>query len=208
MKKSKKIKILCLCVLPLFLFSSCDKYQLTGGISLHGIEKYTPVNSSVEISEYLLPRENYTDHNNYQEFLEKYPYIDGDYYYIDIEDWTRYQESALMYLIYDEETYEGAKQFSFSCYSFSAIYQYSYNGYEFLETLLLPEQKGALNEDGENKRFPYQFNFFSYNDQKKTLVFMGFYLGSNKTARDEELLTFSDMGAFLKEYYSFYDFDA
>jgi hypothetical protein len=120
-----------------------------------------------------------------------------------------------MYLVYDEDTYEGAKQFSLSCYPFSTIHQYSYNGYEFLETLLLPEYYGDLNEEGENKRFPYSFNFFSYNDQKKTLVFMGFDLDTyNPSERDKELLTLSDtgefvdMGAFLKEYYSFYDFDA
>jgi hypothetical protein len=59
MKKINYAKILNLCVLSLFLFSSCEKYQLSGGVSLHGVEKYDIANSNVSISKYLLLCEDY-----------------------------------------------------------------------------------------------------------------------------------------------------
>lgn len=197
----KKIKILGFFILPLFLFSSCDSFKLKGGVSLRGIEKYHPANSSLGISEHLLPSED---------FIEKYSYIEGDYYYIDTGLFSGHpQESELMYLHYEDKGYEEVKQFSLESYPLSSIHRYSYNDYEFFETLLLPKDYDCLNSEGENKEFPYRFNMISYNDTKKTIVFIGFCIDTASINKeDKELLTFSDMGAFLKEYFSFYDFDA
>ena len=46
----------------------------------------------------------------------------------------------------------------------------------------------------------------AYNDDKCELVFMGFYIGPEFSEKDKELLAFSDIGAFLAEYFPFYDF--
>ncbi len=54
--------------------------------------------------------------------------------------------------------------------------------------------------------YPSWFNMFAYNDQKETLVFMGFYC----TDKDYNIAgKVKNWGAFLDEFYGeFFDFDA
>ena len=188
-------------VLLIFSLTSCSLDQ----VNLHGIDKYSREDSTVTTTTYLLPFEKRTDRPEI--FFNKYQYLAGDYYYFDNGIFVRrFLDRALMYLTYDKETYEEVKSFSLNMYPLSLKNRFTYNGYEFIETLALPKQYGYLNENNENRQFPYHFNFVSYNDEKNTMVYIGFCLGG-ATERDKEILSFSDVGAFLKEYFSMYDFD-
>ena len=190
--------LISLIILISLISGSCSSNLV---VDLRGIEQYDPTNSSMSISQYLLPC---------KDFLKKYPYITGDYFYIDTGAFARRTiEQELMYLNYKDDIYDEVKNISLTSFPLSLTHQYFYNGYVFYESLLLPKLYNELDADGESRSFPNHFNMISYNGEKKVLVFIGFYLyKGDMSERDKELLTFSDMGAFLKEYFSFYDFDA
>ena len=198
----KKFTMLIFSVLLIFSLTSCSWDQ----VNLHGIDKYSREDSMVSTTTYLLPFEKRTDQPEI--FFNKYQYIAGDYYYLDSGIFSkRFLDRALVYLTYDKETYEEVKSFSLNMYPLSVKNRFTYNGYEFIETLALPKVYGNLNENNENRMFPQHLNLVSYNDEKNTMVYIGFYFGNGKTERDKEILSFSDVGAFLKEYFPMYDFD-
>ena len=65
-------------------------------------------------------------------------------------------------------------------------------------------------EDGHKNydRYPYEFNMVSFNDEKRIVVFMALYIPDyTLSEKDKELLTFSDMGLVLEEYFSYYNFN-
>ena len=180
--------ILCLCI-------SCG-----GPYTNRGIENFDPADSSVSLCTELLPSDD---------FLEVFTYIDGDYYYIDKSGFLDLRdEQAIMYLIYEKEIYESAKEFTYQNLYFSKNSKYSYNGYEFMVNnwrKLEGRDPNLVNNDID----PYHFKMVAFNDKKNTIIFLGFYMPMDLVTEEiEQFLTFEDMGAFLKEYFSFYDFDA
>ena len=169
--------------------------------NLRGIDKYNEANSSVSLCQELLPSDDY---------LELFDYIDGDYHYIDNSGYgfSVRDEQVLMYLTYNEDVYKTAKEFTFQNIYFLENYKYSYNGYEFLVNICR-KMEGRDSDIVKSEIDPYWFNMVAFNDEKNTIVFMGFYMPEElRTPEVKQLLTFEDMGAFLKEYFLFYDFDA
>ena len=176
----------------LFTLISC-----TEPTEKRGISNYHIANSESSLSLRLLPSDD---------FLEKFDYVDGDYYYISRETIISLgDEQEIMYLVYEEDIYDDAKDFVFQRLLLSKEHRYSYNGYEFIENI---GQLEGRDPNVVNDRFPYWFNMVAFNDEKQTIVFLGFNMPEKLlTAEIEQLLTFEDMGAFLKKYFSFYDFD-
>lgn len=189
----KLISLIVLLIIMLFTLLSCWK-----PFERKGIENYNKANSNSSLSLELLPSDD---------FLETFDYIDGDYYYICRETPISLgDEQEIMYLIYEGDTYKLAKEFALQSLLLSKDHRYSYNGYEFIENIGRLE---GTDPNVTNSRNPYWFNMIAYNDEKNTIIFIGFNMPKVlATPEIEQLLTFEDMGAFLKEYFSFYDFDA
>lgn len=165
------------------------------GIEFYGIEEYSVYNSEHGLSWKLLPSDDY---------LHKFEYTVGDYEYVDIGLTKR--EHEIMYLIYEENVYDNAKTFVFENMILSETNHFLYNQYEFYENI---GRKEYYDPNMVNDKFPYKFNMIGINDEKNTIIFMAMRISpGDLTDKDEQLLTFEDMGAFLKEYFSFYDFDA
>lgn len=185
----KKIRVCFFVVLMLIItliHTSCYQYELSG------IEKFNENNSSYGISGRMLPS---------NDFLTLFEYIDGDYRYINDMGKTA-KESELLYLTYNKDDYELAKSYAFEHIKCSETNIFTYKEYVFAENIT------NLADNPESPfEFPYIFNMIGYNDNSQTLIFVGFSI-FDPTEKDEQLLTFEDMGAFLKEYFSFYDFDA
>ena len=185
-------KIISSFVLALFLFNLTSCCNI---IEYYGIENYSEYNSEYSLSRNLLPSSDY---------LQKFNYIDGDYEYIDIGLTKR--EHEIMYLIYENNVYDDAKTFVFENLILSNNHRYSYNGYEFIENI---GRKEYYDSSMTNEEFPYQFKMIGFNDEKNAIIFMAMRITpKDLTDKDKQLLTFEDMGAFLREYFSFYDFDA
>ena len=188
------MKKILLTVIALFSFflTSC-------GLELHGLKEYNPNNSSVSLSKKLLPNE---------QFVDLFEYENGDYFYFDsgLELFPEHAlERELLYLQYSEQAYINAKEYTINNIDISKKNHFSYNGYEFFENIEYANYNEIVDNDGENKYFPQEFNMYAYNDEKRTLVFLGFYVYKPST-KDTELLKFDNIGDFLKEYFSFYNF--
>lgn len=189
----KQSLALLLLLVVIFCCFSCGVYEKTG------IYNYDKGNSNFSLSTELLPSDD---------FLEKFSYVEGNYYYVDRGGYsfTFKDEQEIMYFVYEEDVYESVKNFTLENVLLSKENRYSYNGYEFIENICRLEGRDP---NIVNSQYPYSFNMIGFNDKKHVIVFMGFYMPKNLvTPEIEQLLTFEDMGAFLKEYFSFYDFDA
>ncbi len=128
---------------------------------------------------------------------ETYEYIEGDYYFSSYQFLPfAIQESSLIYLVYTDAIYEEAKQFVIDHFEMSSdLHTFTYNDYTFYTVIVW--------------EFPLHHTLLAYNDEKNTLVFMGFYISSPLSNRDQEILQMlvdGDIEPFLKEYFSFYDF--
>ena len=187
-------KVTCLiimCVYSILLFS-CYPYIKSG------IENYDPSNSTVSLLSDFLPSDD---------FIEKFEYVDADYCFVDTGmSKDNYRETAIMNFEYSKDTYNEVKTYIFSKLIISEECNYEYNGYDFYVNL------GRLDkwEDGHKNydRYPYEFNMVSFNDEKRIVVFMALYIPDHTLSeKDKELLTFSDMGLVLEEYFSYHNFN-
>ncbi|MBE6536758.1 MAG: hypothetical protein E7673_02270 [Ruminococcaceae bacterium] len=201
-------KITCFILIIVFVcvgFTSCRKYTKTGEnsyilktlntCSVRGIENFSKVVDSDNLCENLLP----------SDFLEKYNYIDGDYYlYVRFRLIYKPQKNiskALMYLTYDDETYLEAKKDVLSWdLDFENIHQIG--GYLFYQNteLFSSQVVTEVNESSEkpNKVLPRGYTMIGYNDDKKTIVFFG------KIDENEMTNSFEDH---IREYYGeWYEF--
>jgi len=177
------------------MLSSLSLISCNTVIEYHGIEEYSVYNSEYSLSWKLLPSDNY---------LQEFEYNIGDYEYIDTGLTKR--EHEIMYLTYEEDIYNAAKVFIFENMVLSQTNHFLYNHYEFYENL---GRKEYIAPDTINDQFPYMFNMIGINDEKNTITFMALRISPEDiTDKDEQLLTFENMGNFLKEYFSFYNFDA
>ena len=190
---SKKItKSLFIVVLTLIIFVIATCCLWPQEVYKEGMDGFHVANSSYDLAMCLLPSDN---------FHKTYPYIDANYYFSYKRANFRYTvESLLMYLRYDSETYKLAKENAVSTISLSEENRFLYNGYQLIENQTMQEAGSPF------FHFPDCWNMIAYNDDKCELVFMGFYIGPEFSEKDKELLAFSDIGAFLAEYFSFYDF--
>ena len=123
-----------------------------------------------------------------ESFLDKYPYMDGDFNY-EFEKpgpFSYVLEYALMWLSYDEDTYEMIKQDDMDAESVVLHDGQETFGFTFY-----------LRCDWD---FPKRFTAIGYNDEKKTLVFLGFYC-SSEYDKEKAMLAETDMEEFLEYYY-------
>ena len=199
--------ISCLLILLTFSVSACATDLVRSGI-----EEYSFATSSDGLTSGLLPYvENEENHEQeYDGFLTKYKYIDGDYRYTYKDDAPFYntRETVLMWLRYESEVYEEAKAYMLETVPLSAKYRYEYNGYSFIGNLSIVSDR-ILNQYGDYSDSPNPFLTVGYSDSKNILVFSGVSASFGTQAELlKEILDSSDWGAFLKEYYPFYDFDA
>ena len=189
----KRVLIFSLIIIFMFVLTACTDLELSG------LENYNINNSETSLSQKLLPHEK---------FIDMFDYEDGDYFYQDtgLEIFPVHSlERELLYLTYDESKYENAKNSAINNMLFSKENTFSYNGYEFVENITYADENGETDEFGENKYFPYRFNMFAFNDEKRTLVFLSFYI-HNPTDEEKQILRFENIEVFLKRYYPFYSF--
>ncbi len=190
--KKKKFKLLLAPVLLLtMLLTSCQGY-LTSGLGEY------PWYDDVELYKFLTPK-NFTD---------EFSYIDGDYYAYESAPLEFDRDTvAILYLQYEEEVYVQAKQYMLDNTDYNEEEYNEYNGYAFYENMALAKDHDHIDENGKNSFGVAWTNFICYNDSNKILIFLGICVTSPGEATARELYK-EDFGAFLKEYFSWYDFDA
>jgi hypothetical protein len=196
-KTIKKVLVVALGALFTFPLASC-----TGELTVTGLENYPPPYDDYEINMCLIP----------QNMLNEYSYLEGDYFNYDYGIPALFSEPptnpniCILYLRYSEEVYPEAKEYMLNNTDYTKEVHYTYNGYEFYENMTMPKVVGNLDENGQNEYKYRWFNMISYNDQNRTLVFLGFYRWKDYDL--ETMVQEQGWGAVLKEYFSYYDFDA
>ena len=202
-------RVLTVCISCLIILLTFNMDMCKTDIEDHGIDEYHYASSSVGLTRELLPYEKNEedDEEKYYGFLTKYKYIDGDYRYTYKDDGWLYhtRETVLIWLRYEPEVYEEAKAYMLETVPLSEKYRYEYNGYCFIANLRVDP---LSQEDGDYIEFPEPLLMVCYNDAKNILLFNGLYTTGKQAELRKEILDSSDWGAFLKEYYPFYNFDA
>ena len=174
----RKIVVGIILLICVIFIASC------GGKNIQGLDNFSINNSPTELSYDLLPS---------SDFLQNSKHISGDYFYFDTGALSfNTQETELLYLVYDEFKYNSTKQFVLEEFQLTYDSELRYKDYQLYKR-----------EDSNE----YRFYLTAFNDLKKTIVFMSIDITTGRTERTKELVTLNDMGAFLKEYFSFYDFD-
>ena len=172
-----------------------------------GIENFSRAQSSMELCNYIIPPYN-SDNVRDEEYFQLFPYESADYYYtykckgIEINA----MEAVLCYCSYSKETYSEAKNYIFGNASMFADDCFQYNGYKFFANKSFLEEYGT-----DNKFNPRRFVINGFNDEKNLLISLGFsasFVTHGAKKSDKTDLFYNDFGAFLKEYFKYYDFDA
>lgn len=135
------------------------------------------------------------------EFLKKYSYLDGNYYY-DENYTTKFLfftenevDRAFIWLTYDVEIYEQWKQ---ECLENRHSQNSDLDGKEAFGFTFYSNYEWS--QHNEYNRFPYHFTAFGVNDQTNTLVFIGFYC--NKQSDEEKLQSAkTDLEGFIQNYF-------
>ncbi len=138
------------------------------------------------------------------EFLDKYPYLDGFYNYDDEGGgWDGTTDRAFSWLTYNQDIYEQAKQ---ECIETRESENPDLDGKQaFGFTFYLNYEWDA---DHELMKFPHHFTAFGYNDEKCTLVFIGFYGGQHGAERETVATAKTDLEGFIKNYFGeWYDWE-
>jgi hypothetical protein len=205
MKLVKKVLSIVLGVLLTFSFVSCSSLDWRDAIvvTTKGLSNYQKYQNDSGVNVYQI-----NIHLIPENMLSEYSYLNGDYYY-HIDPRLHIQESpavSILYLKYSDEVYSEAKEYMLENTDYTEEIHYTYNGYEFYENLTMPKAFGHLDQYGNNKYSYNWFNMISYNDQNNTLVFLGFCHYRKNYLK--EMVQTQGWGAVLKEYFSYYDFDA
>lgn len=193
-----KIKIIiCLCIISIFLtLTSCSP------VSIEGIDQYQPEISTVGLTSYLFPDDD---------FLKRYEYSDGAFFYYDE---FLVVEKTIAVLTYESDIYIQAKENCISREFISKNNVKEYKGFVFSENLRLPQAYNNLKyeygteeidlslNNAYNKEFPNRFNMIGYNDDLNTLIFIGFYCTDDRNEKVN--LANTDFGAFLEAFFSEY----
>ncbi len=168
MKKSSIFILVCVILLS---FCGCQK------IEIDGVENFDEADSSMSLNSSLLPSED---------FFDKFEYVDADYKYR--AEFPMYfapgTERSIVYVEYEAETYEQAKEFCFQEMMLWDNIQ-EYNGYTFIQNM------------GYN--FPKHFMMFAYNDSNCRLVFIGLY--TIEHSEDDAQEVSENWGDFVEHYF-------
>ena len=169
-------------------------------ISLYeGVDKHGFSSLNIDDPNYFLPSAS---------FLTDYEYLEGMYFLRDEESWREWfdleediPEIAILTLKYDESTYEEAKKTMLEEIKPYDDKFYYYNDYNFY----INSNHLDIVIDGET-RFPQSFTMACYHDKNHTLIFIGFYAGSNLDKKYLEDIE-GNWTAFVDQYFgAYYDF--
>lgn len=161
-----------------------------------GLDEWSWATSSVGLTDSYFLEES---------FLTNYPYADGNYYYIYEmhPKWKGESERSFIWLTYeDADVYRDAKQSRFDKRyvletSFDGTKAYGFTFYLYCD--FSHPQKDR--EPERETQFPEYFTAFGYNDETRTLVFLGFD-GSGKIEKPYIEYAKTDFPAFLSHFYS------
>lgn len=173
----KKFLIFALLFLVVFLLS-CGPYS----IELHsvsGIDNFSIDNSSVGLTIYFLPKD----------FMELFPYIDGDYDYREELVSGFGYETALLYMVYDETTYYKAKDYALKNLKTVDNSEEEYEGYTFL-----------MRDLGETALKGSRV-YLAYSDEDQTLLVLGTHRTRVSDYKDNSLKEYIEIN------FPFYDFE-
>lgn len=161
-----------------------------------GFDEWDPADSRLDGELYRIVRKN---------TLTEYPYADGDYRVerkesgnLLISGVSRHR--SLVWLTYDDPAvYEAAKQSCFDAATSTKLYPFEdpdVYGFRFYYV-------------GENATFPANFSVFGYNDEKRTLVFVGATRDRWEKEDPDVAAGLSDFAGFLDRFFGdWFDWEA
>ncbi len=180
----KKSTLGFMCIIFCILCSCSSEY------SVDGYENFQTVyHSHYELNYYILPSED---------FVGQFQYIDIDYHYREkYRTMDDFIEKSLVSISYEQEFYEQAKEYCIQNMQLSNSNTAECNGYRFVENIKLAVEQDRY---GKPDGFPRWFNAFAYNDELRTLVFIGFY-SPDYTSADAQNVR-DNWGAFIEKHFS------
>lgn len=178
-------KSICLLMLlsMIIVFSSCS-----GRDRKEGLEEYSSHNSSFETSTYLFPCED---------FIDRFEYIDGDYYYDYWSNGGYSRDKSFAYFVYTPEVYQEAMDFTLDHMSFLDENTYEFNGYTFV-------QQDVSEFVPSPRIFPHWFWMMFYSEERGVIGFFGYYSAIHLI----EIRPDEDFEGFIRYEFPEYDWDA
>lgn len=184
--KRKKLFFFCCSILLACLLCSCSHTY-----SVDGYEHFDKKESHYELNHYILPSDDFVD--LFSNVGIKYAYREQ------YQSIIRFVEKSFVVIDYEAEVYEIAKEYCLQNMQLSDAEPLEYNGYIFIENIELAVKQNRYENPGS---FPHWFNMFAYNDNKRCLVFMGFYGSSYLYPPDDAQEVREHWGAFIEKYFS------
>ena len=170
----RKTMLAILILSVLFCFASCS-YVYTNS----GIENFSVYDSEYGLNRYLIP----------EDFLNLFEYSDGGYDYYEKVGAHGYV-TTLLYMEYDELTYNNAKEYALSGLDLVEESEEQYKNYMFLK------RNSTLAQEDSCYRF-----YFAYSDEDRILLAVGTYMSGTYAYQT------SNLSEYLETYFSFYNFD-
>ena len=197
----KKVTILMIFVLFCLSLSSCyqDKSYNSLNDYITRVENtgYGYSSSEIDSAENFLPSRT---------FVSDFEYESGGYHYYEEDafrellDGRRNPEISILWLKYEEATYQEAKTFMLANIPLSNNNLYNYNSYVFYKNSIFTEFQEEL-------IVPSCFTMACYNDENQTLIFIGFEYSYISNEDKEFLKSLETWEKFIDAYYSeYYDF--
>lgn len=162
-------KAMFLMILPvILLLCGCQTTEY------YGIENFSSFESSMEFNYNLLPGN--------EDFLDIYPYQNGDYYcYFDDHIWN-IKIKSIVTLTYDSETYLEAKNHCITAFQFDPK-PYRYNNYTIYE------------RNYNSESFTQEIRMFGFDDTAQCLVFFAYLDTKDK----DKTVVLSDFKIFFEK---------
>ena len=178
-------KAICILILltVLMSFSSCSEYRI------EGLENFSSYDSTVETSKYLFPCDD---------FIDKFEYINGNYYY---DYWyyvTYCREKSFAYFEYTPEIYQEVFTFTMDNMIFLENNKYEFNNYTFIQ-----QDASVYYGEKNTPEFPYWFWMMFYSEERNIIGFLGYcYAPTQQKIRADE-----DFEGFIRYEFPDYDWD-
>ena len=190
--KFKSFLILLMVALFLFVFSSCTFSH----VQEHGLENFNINDSELGLCAFLFP----------ENFLEKFDYIDSDYFYDDFlklyffDD--EHIDKVLVYGVYNEKTYFEAKKYLQSNLSLINEPIGVAGNYIFYKNTEINVHYDKAIYD------KHHFTAVAFNDTNNTIAFIGLYIAPRHYDYTEYDALYDNWPEFIEYYYGeFYDFN-
>ncbi len=205
----KKIVAILIFLFTIFNFVGCES-GCSKGFSEHycmyGVENFDVSISSNGTGDIWSPY-NYNETDEL--FCDRFKSIKSDFYYTyDKKMFSdEEKETILYYIVYDGIIYQNAKEELFNDTMVCNEHIYEYNGYQFYHNL----SSNIPSEGKEEECFCWHSHMICFNDDKNLIMSIGLLdITDLKTTNGlhKADLIYTDIGAFLKEYFYYYDFDA